>query len=739
MLRMTGALRATSGMSTRFIDRTNIRRLILKKVIEQEHNNAHKHDEFCEHDHEHDECCGHEHEHGHEHIQEHEHHHKHVRDCDDGCEHCAAKLDFQLVPDDDGEIAGGGTFSRNLLVVGGIVFAVGMVFEIAGFLDSLFVLRLVIFLVAYILIGGEILLHAVKGISRGHVFDENFLMSVASIGAFVIGEMPEGVAVMLFYRIGEAFEDRAVDHSTRAISALMKVRPDRAYVLVDGERVETDPKHVEVGSLISVRPGERVPLDGVVRDGISALDTSALTGESLPRSVEPGDEALAGAVNTSGLLTIEVTRPFGESAVVKILKLVQEAREGKAPAENFITKFARYYTPIVVVAAVILAFIPPLFIAPQMDVGFATAYGEILSGWVQRALIFLVISCPCALVISIPLSYFGGIGGASRHGILVKGGNYLEALARTDTVVFDKTGTLTKGKIRVAKVVVEAGMTEDELLRLAAAAEQASTHPIAQAIVAYAMERGVEIPDATSVSEAAGRGAIATVDGMEVRAGSERLLEEAGATLPAGRAENIGTACHIAVDGRYAGTILLADEVREDSKKAIADLRAVGVRKMYMLTGDSAPAAAVIAGQIGLDGYYAELLPHQKVQRLEEIANAQGDSATLAFVGDGINDAPVLARADIGIAMGGIGSDAAIEAADAVIMADEPSKLAVAIRVAKKTHAIVIQNIIFALGVKGILLVLGALGLANMWMAVFGDVGVAAICVLNSLRVLRAR
>jgi Cd2+/Zn2+-exporting ATPase len=654
------------------------------------------------------------------------------------CEHCAEKTNFEIVDDD----AGGG-LSRRLLICGAVVFAAGMVFEFAGGAWWGGAVRLVVFLAAYILVGGEILLGAARGIGRGHVFDENFLMAVASIGAFAIGEMPEGVAVMLFYRIGEAFEDRAVDHSTRAISALMEVRPEHAYVLVDGARVETDPKSVAVGSLISVRPGERVPLDGIVRDGISSLDTSALTGESMPRRVEAGDEALAGAVNTSGLLTIEVTRPFGESAVAKILKLVQEAGSHKAPAENFITKFARYYTPIVVVCAVILAFIPPLFID-----------GAVFSDWVQRALIFLVISCPCALVISIPLSYFGGIGGASRQGVLVKGGNHLETLARVDTVVFDKTGTLTKGKIRVSGVYPAAGVTESELLRLAAAAEQASTHPIAQAIIGFAREKGFEIPLATDVSEAAGRGAIAFVDGravnqnglqsdrIEIRAGSERLLAEAGIALPEESAtqEGAGTACHISIGDRYAGSIRLVDELRPDSKSTTSALRAAGVRKLYMLTGDNAPAAAAVADEIGLDGYFAGLLPHQKVEQLEALAaarTAQNEKPIIAFVGDGINDAPVLARADIGIAMGGIGSDAAIEAADAVIMADEPSRLATAIRVAKKTHAIVLQNIVFALGVKGVLLILGALGLANMWMAVFGDVGVAAICVLNSLRALR--
>jgi Cd2+/Zn2+-exporting ATPase len=671
------------------------------------------------------------------------------------CAHCAAKTDFSRADERDGhgglaEGAAGGRVSRSLLIGGAVIFAVGMALQIAGAAGFAGVPRLVLFLAAYVLVGGEVLVDAGRNISKGQVFDENFLMAVASVGAFAIGEFPEGVAVMLFYRIGEGFEDRAVDRSKRAITALMEVRPDRANLIrtaaQNGEATgfatampavtEVDPEAVPVGALILVRPGEKVPLDGVIIEGNSSLDTSALTGESMPVDVAPGDEALAGAVNQGGVLTVEVTRLFGESAVAKILKLVQEAGAHKAPAENFITKFARVYTPIVVIAAACLAFVPPLVLALAGGGGLSglAAYAAFLPTWVNRALVFLVVSCPCALVISIPLSYFGGIGGASREGVLVKGGNYLEALARAETVVFDKTGTLTKGKVRVAAVVAAAGgFSEDEVLRLAAVAEQASTHPIAKAILAAAGTRDAGGQGALAeIREIAGKGVRAAADGADILAGSARLLDDFGIAHP--DVQEAGTVVYVAEGGRFAGHILLADEVKPDAATAVAALRGVGVKRLAMLTGDNERTAAVVASALGIDEYAAGLLPDQKVAAFERIANQPG---TAIFVGDGINDAPVLARADVGVAMGGLGSDAAIEAADAVLMTDEPGKLAAAIRIAKKTHAIVLQNIVFALGVKGVLLVLGALGIAGMWAAVFGDVGVALIAILNALRALR--
>ncbi|MDR1796918.1 MAG: cadmium-translocating P-type ATPase [Clostridiales Family XIII bacterium] len=671
---------------------------------------------YCEHgaEHEHEHCCGHEHEHdhdlGHDGCSGH--------DFDIGCS-CGHDHGHDH---DHGE---GSALGRALLIAGAALFAVGMALQIAGVPAFSGTPRFAVFLAAYILVGGEVLLGAGRNISKGQVFDENFLMAVASIGAFAIGEYPEGVAVMLFYRIGEAFEERAVDRSKRAITALMEVRPDRANLLAeDGSVTEADPEEVPVGARILVRPGERVPLDGVVVEGGSSLDTSALTGESVPVDVAEGSEVLAGAVNLTGLVTVEVVRPFGESAVAKILKLVQEAGANKAPAENFITKFARVYTPIVVIAAVCLAFLPPLFLS--LSSGQIDSYGAYFPNWVNRALVFLVVSCPCALVISIPLSYFGGIGGASKNGILVKGGNYLEVLARTETVVFDKTGTLTKGKVRVASAYAADGFSEAELLRLAATAEQASTHPIAAAILAEAAPG-----PADSITEIAGKGVCAAAGGEEILAGSAKLLAENGVAFE--EKDAAGTVVYLAKGGRYAGCIVLEDEVKPDAEQAVAALRGVGVKRTCMLTGDAERVAAAVAGSLGIDEYHAGLLPDEKVEAFAGIAAG----GTAAFVGDGINDAPVLARADVGVAMGGLGSDAAIEAADVVLMTDEPGKLATAIRIAKKTHAIVMQNIIFALGVKGVLLVLGALGIAGMWAAVFGDVGVALIAILNALRALR--
>jgi Cd2+/Zn2+-exporting ATPase len=597
------------------------------------------------------------------------------------------------------------------LGAGTVLFAVAVIFDFSRPAE------LALFLVSYLFIGGEVVLRALGNIARGQVFDENFLMSIATAGAFAIGEYPEGVAVMLFYQIGELFQRLAVGRSRRSITALMDIRPDLANLKTEKGVERVAPERVAVGDYIVVRPGEKVPLDGMVAEGRSALDTSALTGEALPRDVEPGSEILSGSINQNGLLTVRVAKVFGESTVSKILELVQSAGGRKSRAENFITKFARYYTPAVVFAAAALAVIPPLFVV-----------GASFADWLGRALVFLVVSCPCALVISIPLSFFGGIGGASKNGILIKGSNYLEALNSVDTVVFDKTGTLTKGVFTVAGVVPAAGFEGEELLRLAARAESASTHPIAVSVrAAY----GREIEPADEVEEIAGQGIRARFEGKTVLAGNSGLL---GAAPPA---DTAGTVVHISVDGRYAGHIVISDEVKPDSRQAIGALRGAGVKKIVMLTGDRSAAGERVAEELGLDTVYAELLPHQKVEKLEELERGKSGRGSLVFVGDGINDAPVLARADVGVAMGGIGSDAAIEAADVVLMTDEPSKIATAIRIAGKTRNIVWQNIAFALGVKIVILVLGAAGLATMWEAVFGDVGVAVIAILNAMRAMR--
>jgi Cd2+/Zn2+-exporting ATPase len=598
--------------------------------------------------------------------------------------------------------------------VGVILFAAGMMFDFSKRAE------LVIFLASYLLIGGEVILSAVKNISKGQVFDENFLMSVATIGAFAIGEYPEGAAVMLFYQVGEAFQQYAVGRSRKSITALMDIRPDFANIKTGDEIRRVAPEEVLVGDIIIVKPGEKIPLDGVVKDGHSALDTSALTGESLPRDVEPGSEVLSGSINTSGLLAIEVKKPFGESTVAKILDLVRNASGSKAPVENFITKFARYYTPAVVFAAAALAVIPPL------------ALGGGFANWINRALVFLVVSCPCALVISIPLSFFGGIGGASRSGILVKGSNYLDALHNVDTVVFDKTGTLTKGVFAVTEIVPANGFTSDVLLELAAKAESGSNHPIARSILAA---YGKPVGNADDYEEAAGYGVRVKIGGRTVLAGNAKLL----AGIDFEKPDTAGTVVYLAVDGKFAGYIVIADEVKPDSKQAIAELKALGVRTTAMLTGDAKAVGEKIGRELGLDMVCAELLPQHKVEQLEKLFEAKSGKGKLLFVGDGINDAPVLARADVGIAMGGVGSDAAIEAADVVLMTDEPSKIADAIRISKKTRTIVTQNIAFALAVKAVILALGAMGYATMWEAVFGDVGVALIAVFNAMRAMRTR
>lgn len=600
-----------------------------------------------------------------------------------------------------------------------------VLFAAAVFLQFSEAIELVIYLAAYFIIGGEVLLKSVRNIAKGQVFDENFLMSLATIGAFAIGEYSEGVAVMLFYQIGETFQDVAVNRSRKSIKALMDIRPDYANLWSEGQLVQVPPEDVAVGAIIVVKPGERVPLDGRISEGRSMVDTSALTGEAVPREVEEGDEILAGFINKNGVLTVKVVKEFGESTVSKILDLVENASSKKSPTENFITKFARYYTPIVVFSALALAFGPPLFIP-----------GETLSEWTYRALIFLVVSCPCALVISIPLGFFGGIGCASKNGVLIKGSSYLEALNNVDTIVFDKTGTLTKGIFEVAEIMATGETSGAELLKYAAYAESYSSHPIAVSIMkAYGKE--VDNNEVSDYEELPGYGVKATAEGRRIVVGNAKMmqLEEVEYEI----IDTIGTAVHVVLDGSYAGCIVISDEIKEDSEKTISLLKNLGIGKTVMLTGDVREAGEKVAEKLGLDMVYPELLPDQKVEMLEEIEKKRVSKGKVAYVGDGINDAPVLARADIGIAMGGLGSDAAIEAADIVIMTDEPSKIVSAMRIAKKTRRIVWQNIIFAMGVKGVVLLLGAGGIATMWEAVFADVGVALIAVLNSIRVLNQK
>ena len=581
---------------------------------------------------------------------------------------------------------------------------------------------LAIFLASWLLIGGKIILRAIKNIAKGVVFDEHFLMSLATVGAFAIGEYPEAAAVMLFYRVGELFQEIAVNRSIRSISSLMDLRPDFANLKRGGEIERVSPDDVKPGDVIVVKPGEKIPLDGIVAEGSSALDTSALTGEAMPRDVEPGSEVYSGSINRNGLLTITVTKEFGDSTASKILELVQNAGNRKAPVENFITRFARWYTPAVVFAALALAFLPPLLVS-----------GAEFSHWLKRALVFLVASCPCALVISIPLSFFGGIGGASRKGILIKGSNYLSALNDVETMVFDKTGTLTRGVFAVTEIRCENGISRDELLYYAAAAESGSNHPIAQSIL-RAYGKDIIPGDIGSCGEIAGKGVRAAVKGRTVLAGNARFMESSGIVLHI--TDTAGTVVYVALDGIYAGCIVIVDELKPDSRQAVAELRRAGVRRLVMLSGDRRAAAEQTGAQLGLDDVFAELLPHEKVERLEALQKETAAGKKLTFAGDGINDAPALARSDIGIAMGGLGSDAAIEAADIVLMTDEPLKLASALAIARKTRGIVWQNIVFALGIKVIVLALGALGIATMREAVFADVGVALIAVLNAMRAL---
>ena len=585
--------------------------------------------------------------------------------------------------------------------------------------------RFALFLPAYFVIGWDVLWKAARNIAHGQVFDENFLMALATVGAFCTGffgqgEYPEAVFVMLFYQVGELFQSYAVGKSRKSIASLMDIRPDYANVERDGKLLQVDPEEVAVGDTITVKAGEKIPLDGLVLEGSSLVNTSALTGESVPRQVRPGDSVISGCVNQNGLLRVQVTKAFGESTVQKILDLVENASSKKAKAENFITKFARYYTPVVVFCALALAVVPPLFVGNW-------------TGWVQKALIFLVVSCPCALVISVPLSFFGGIGGASRQGILVKGGNYLEVLADTELVVFDKTGTLTKGVFQVTAIHPE-GVSQQQLLELAALAESYSDHPISRSLK-EAWGKALDTARVGQVEELSGRGVRAQVDGKEVWAGNGKLMEEIGlAYRPSGQ---VGTVVHVAAEGRYLGYILIADEVKPDAKEAIAALKAQGVKKTVLLTGDAKDVGEAVAQELGLDEAYTQLLPGDKVERVEALLQETSPKGKLAFVGDGINDAPVLSRADIGIAMGALGSDAAIEAADLVLMDDKPSKIAKAMEISKRTLRIVRQNIVFALAVKLLVLMLTPFGLANLWEAVFADVGVMVLAILNASRALQ--
>ena len=601
------------------------------------------------------------------------------------------------------------------------VLASAVLFAVALLLPTEGWLRLFTFLIPYAVIAWDVLWRAVRNIAHGQVFDENFLMSLATVGALATGEYPEAVFVMLFYQVGELFQSYAVDQSSKSITSLMDIRPDYANIEVDGQLRQVDPEDVAVGDTIVIKAGERIPLDGVVLEGTSNVDTAALTGESLPREAQPGDDVISGCVNLSGLLRVRVTKAFEESTVAKILDLVENSSSKKAKAENFITKFARYYTPAVVLAAVALALLPPLFTSIQ---------------WVdsiQRALNFLVVSCPCALVISVPLSFFGGIGGASKNGILVKGGNYLEVLAKTELVVFDKTGTLTRGVFNVTAIHPD-HCGEAQLLELAALAESYSDHPISRSLKeAYGKE--LDASRVSNVEELSGRGVRATVDGRQICAGNDKLMEDIGVSWhPCHR---VGTTVHVASDGVYLGHIVISDEVKPDAKEAITALKACGVRRTVMLTGDAKAVGESVAQELGLDEVHTQLLPADKVTRVEALLGEVSPKGALAFVGDGINDAPVLSRADIGIAMGGLGSDAAIEAADIVLMDDKPSKLADAIRIARRTLAIVRQNIVFALAVKFLVLALSAAGAANMWEAVFADVGVSVIAILNAMRALK--
>lgn len=662
-------------------------------------------------------CTEHQHEH---HCQHPEHQYKHCCGSEHTHEKASAAMNSSSQDHDHSSISG--KFKIIQIIVSIVFFAAAWIFgenSVPG---------IILFLISYVIIGLEIIWNALRNIVKGQVFDENFLMSLASIGAICIGSYPEGVAVMLLYQIGEYFQSYAVRRSRKSISDLMDIHPDFANLKhEDGTITKVSPEEVSINDTIVIKPGEKVPLDSIVTEGSSFLDTSALTGESVPREVSSGSRLLSGSINTSGLLTARVEKVFSESTVSKILNLVENASSRKAPAENFITKFARYYTPVVVIAAVLLAVLPPLIL------------GESFTKWIYQALTFLVISCPCALVISVPLSFFAGIGGASKAGILIKGSNYLEILAKTDTVVFDKTGTLTKGIFEVSKIVSH-NCTEEKFLTLMAQGESSSNHPISKSIRnAYERRFGasLDLSQISDYAELSGRGISALINGKKVLLGNQKLMEENGIAVPS--VKESGTVVHLAEEGSYLGYLVISDQIKEDSKQAVSALKAIGISKSVMLTGDNAVTANRIGQELGIDEVHAELLPDGKVEWLEKLLHGKKEKTSLAFVGDGINDAPVLARADIGIAMGGVGSDAAIEAADIVIMTDEPSKIPMAIRHAKRTLSIVKQNIAFALGIKILILILGAFGIANMWEAVFADVGVCLIAILSAMRAMKLK
>lgn len=651
-------------------------------------------------------CCsgdtcdvGHSHDHNHDHSHLHTHEHDHTANID--IDHPVQSF-----------------IKANVWLLLGV-----SIFILVSIVDFNSTISLLLYVISYLFIGGKVLMTALRNIFRGEVFDENFLMMVATVGAFAIGEYPEAIAVMLFYEIGELFQGYAVNRSRKSISSLLDIRADHANLVIAEGVKQVSPESVNIDDYIMIKPGERVPLDGVVVEGESYLDTSALTGESVPRLVGAGEEVLAGCINTNAVIKVRVTSEYGDSTVARILELVENASSKKAETEKFITKFARIYTPVVVFLALAIAIIPSLI------------FGADFSTWLYRALVFLVVSCPCALVVSIPLGFFAGLGGASKQGVLVKGGNYLEALNHVETVVFDKTGTLTKGVFKVTQTyAIE--MEQETFLELAAYAESHSSHPIAQSIIkAYGKE--IEIDQLSQVEEVAGQGIKANVKGQHVLIGNATLMQNAN--LKVSEVDAIGTIIHMAVDGQYKGYMIIADEIKETSKAAIAKLKERGVKKVVMLTGDHASVADKVAKELGIDEVYSQLLPHQKVEHVERLLNEKSKDKNLVFVGDGMNDAPVLARADIGVAMGGIGSDAAIEAADVVLMKDDPMALVQAIGKAKQTSTILYQNIIFALGIKVLVMILGAMGMASMWAAVFADVGVTILAVMNSTRALKSR
>ena len=603
------------------------------------------------------------------------------------------------------------------IIIAFILFLIAMIFKAENEW-----INISLYVISYIIVGFEIIRKALRNITRGKVFDENFLMTVATIGAFGIGEYPEAVAVMLFYQVGELFQSYAVDKSRKSISSLMDIRPD--FANVEGKVEKVDPDDVEIGDIIIIKPGEKVPLDGVILEGKSSLDTKALTGESLPKDVTEGEEILSGCINLNGVLRVEVTKEYGQSTVSKILDLVENASSKKSKSENFITKFAKYYTPIVVIIALFLALVPPLVID-----------GAIFSDWIYRALSFLVVSCPCALVISIPLSFFGGIGGASKMGILIKGSNYLEAISKAEIVVFDKTGTLTEGNFEVQKIM-PVNITEEELLKIVAYAENYSNHPISLS-VKNAYSRKINEVDIQSTQELSGMGIVAKIWDRDIIVGNEKLMKEKEIEFL--KTDDVGTVLYVAIDNKYVGYILISDKIKDDAKKAIEELKRNNVKETVMLTGDKKSVGEDVAQKLGLDKVYTELLPDGKVKKVEKLLKEKSENGKLVFVGDGINDAPVLALADIGVAMGGLGSDAAIEAADVVIMTDEPSKIVNTIKLSKKTMRIVKENIVFAILVKVLILMLSAIGFSTMWEAVFADVGVSVIAIINALRVLRVK